>query len=311
MAKSSADSGGGKNPKPLLPNFGLNPIKVGVPESLKAPAPKPGDKNFIGPVAPKQPTKSPVSADAAERKANAASSLAKANDAAAALRKLTGGQTLTAAEKKILNIGGKPATASKSSGTKAAPKTPVSNTKSKKPAVQPQKPQTKLPADSSGEGNGVSATPSAPASTSSYSPPTAKAATPDLIQLNEEAFPVEMMTDLLFEDIGGTELLNFARHDLVNGIDIKYHQISNLDKIETIYGAAKLISLQETSEHIFSKFPLKRYQYVPNKTDDPSGFNNPVYLDSDGNLVIELENLTNSNQIEIEFQAADTNDIIY
>lgn len=161
-------------------------------------------------------------------------------------------------------------------------------------------------------GTGVSAVPESPNSSGgNTAPQTAKAATPDLIQLNEEAFPVDAITDLLFEDLGGTELLNFARHDLVNGIDIRYHQISNLDKIETIYGAAKLISLQETSEQIFSKYPLKRHQYVPNSTDDPSGFNSPLYLDADGNLIIELSGITNSNQIEIEFQAADTNDIMY
>jgi spore coat assembly protein SafA len=166
--------------------------------------------------------------------------------------------------------------------------------------------------DESSSGGGTSATPNTPGSTSSGSEkPTAKAATPDLIQLNEEAFPVDAIADLMFEDLGGTEILNFARHDLVNGIDIKYHQISNLDKIESIYGASKLISLQETSEQIFSKYPLKRYKYVPNTTDDPSGFNSPLYLDADGNLIVELGGLTNSNQIEVEFQAADTNDIMY
>lgn len=140
---------------------------------------------------------------------------------------------------------------------------------------------------------------------------TYKPASPDLIQLQEEEFPVEIITDLLFEDIGGTEILNLARHDLVSGIDIKYQQISNLSKIETVYGGANLIALQNTSEQVFSKYPLRRYQFIPTVTDDPSGLNSHVYLDAAGDLVIELINIDNSYQIEVEFQAADINDIIY
>lgn len=140
---------------------------------------------------------------------------------------------------------------------------------------------------------------------------TYKPATPDLIQLQEEEFPIEVITDLLFEDIGGTEILNIARHDLVSGIDIRYQQISNLAKIENIYGGANLIALQNTSEQVFSKYPLRRYQFIPTVTDDPSGLNSHVYLDASGNLIIELINIDNSYQIEVEFQAADINDIIY
>ena len=198
----------------------------------------------------------------------------------------------------------------KPTNKKTTTKTPTNNKKLTQVPTQPLPPTDE---DTTGSGD-ISATPYSPSSPTTGtqdSGNTAKAATPDLILLKEEAFPVEVMTDLLFEDIGGTEILNFARHDLVDGIDIKYHQISNLDKIETIYGGTNLISLQNTSEQVFGKYPLKRYQYVPDKTDDPSGFNGTAYLDAEGNLIFELYNLGNSHQIEIEFQAADTNDIIY
>jgi hypothetical protein len=157
----------------------------------------------------------------------------------------------------------------------------------------------------------VSILPATPATSSSATQPETKAATPDLIQLNEEAMPIEAITDLLFEDIGGTEILNIARHDLINGIDIKYQQISNLVKIENIFGGSNLIGVQNPIEQTFGRFALKRYQYVPATTDDPSGLDNHIYVDESGNVNLELHNLEDNMQIEIEFKAADTTDIIY
>jgi hypothetical protein len=141
--------------------------------------------------------------------------------------------------------------------------------------------------------------------------PQVKAATPDLIQITEDGMAIEVITDLLFEDLGGTEILNIARHDLVNGIDVRYQQISNLAKIQSTFGGPNLISIQNSIEQIFNRFPLKRYQYVPTKTDDPSGLNRHLYADASGNIIIELDGLEDTMQIEIEFKAADTTDIIY
>lgn len=150
-----------------------------------------------------------------------------------------------------------------------------------------------------------------PVSKAVTSQPEVKAATPDLIQITEEGMSVEVITDLLFEDIGGTEILNVARHDLINGIDIKYQQISNLAKIKSTFGGNNLINMQNPIEQIFNKFALKRYQYIPEITEDPSGLDNHVYLDTSGNLNIELINLAENMQIEIEFKTASTTDIIY
>lgn len=158
----------------------------------------------------------------------------------------------------------------------------------------------------------VAPAPAASSQTSRPSPqPEVKAATPDLIQITEEGMAIEVITDLLFEDIGGTEILNISRHDLINGIDVRYQQISNLAKIQSTYGGANLISIQNPIERIFDRFALKRYQYVPTNTDDPSGLNNHMYVDPSGGINIELYNLEDNMQIEIEFKAADTTDIMY
>jgi hypothetical protein len=322
MAKASESGGKSKSnsvAKPLLPL--LNNVKTGVPASLKPPSQsvKYATADSARYAAQEQAAKnakiSPTNiADSTDRKQQAAQ-LTKAKAAQAALSKLTGGQKLNDAEKKILNIKS-PA----KKDTKPTTKKPTTNTKKKKVVNN----TTANSGNSSGTGSsdstdsfddnvtGVGSVPDSPSpSVTQEDPKTYKPASPDLIMLEEEAFPVEVITDLLFEDIGGTEILNFARHDLISGIDIKYQQISNLAKIDTIYGGANLIALQNTSEQVFKKYPLGRYDFTPEITDDPSGFNSPVYLDAAGNLVVELKNIDNSYQIEIEFQSAKTNDIIY
>lgn len=319
MAKASESGGKSKSSsvaKPLLPL--LNNVKTGVPASLKPPSQsvKYSTADSARYAAQEQAAKnakiSPTNiADNTDRKQQAAK-LAKAKAAQAALSKLTSGQKLSDAEKKILNI--------KSPAKKDPVKTtkkPTTTTKKKK-VVKNTGPK---PGSSTGTGSSdssdddvtsVGPVPDSPSpSVTEEDPKTYKPASPDLIMLEEEAFPVEVITDLLFEDIGGTEILNFARHDLISGIDIKYQQISNLAKIDTIYGGANLIALQNTSEQVFKKYPLGRYDFTPEITDDPSGFNSPVYLDAAGNLIVELKNIDNSYQIEIEFQSAKTNDIIY
>jgi len=77
----------------------------------------------------------------------------------------------------------------------------------------------------------VSATPDIPdiqSTTSSSARSGIKIATPDIVQFDESAIPVDAMTNLLFENIGGQEILGVARNDIVNGQDVSYNLISNL-----------------------------------------------------------------------------------
>ena len=55
-----------------------------------------------------------------------------------------------------------------------------------------------------------------------------KVATPDLILKDADVIDVDIMTDLIFEDIGGYELATISRHDLVNGQEVIYSPIKNL-----------------------------------------------------------------------------------
>lgn len=79
----------------------------------------------------------------------------------------------------------------------------------------------------------------------------------DTILFNEEATPVEIMADILFENIGGQELINIARNDTVNGQQVIYQPIKNLNTIQQQYNPNNIVSLQATSDKYFQNFSIK------------------------------------------------------
>ena len=154
----------------------------------------------------------------------------------------------------------------------------------------------------------VSPTPAAVTSTptaSSASTTQVKSATKDIIIFDDEAIPVALMADLIFEDIGGQELINIARRDTVNGQKISYQPIKNLSSIEQQYNPNNIVSLQSTSDKYFANFPIKLDDKIPETGGGTGG--DYVYIDTvTGNLVVEAVNLELDEQIEIQIARSGT-----
>jgi hypothetical protein len=113
------------------------------------------------------------------------------------------------------------------------------------------------------------------------------------------------MSDLIFEDIGGHELINIARNDIINGQDISYQPIKNLTSVQQQYNPNNILSVQSTSDKYFSNFAIKLENKVPNVGNGPFGSN--VYLDTaNGSLVVEAINLEADEQIEVEITLSGT-----
>ena len=105
----------------------------------------------------------------------------------------------------------------------------------------------------------VSATPQTPSSTSvSNKIPASpvKTAPIDTVLFNDDSMSIEIMADLIFEDIGGHELINIARNDIINGQQISYTPIKNLGLIQQKYNPNNILGLQATSEKYFANFPI-------------------------------------------------------
>ena len=135
--------------------------------------------------------------------------------------------------------------------------------------------------------------------------PPVKTAPIDTVLFNDDEVPIEVMSDLIFEDIGGHELINIARNDIINGQDISYQPIKNLTSIQQQYNPNNILSVQSTSDKYFSNFAIKLENKTPNVGNGPFGSN--VYLDPlTGNMVVDAINLESDEQIEIEITLSGT-----
>jgi hypothetical protein len=164
-----------------------------------------------------------------------------------------------------------------------------------------------------------------------------KIATPDLILKEADVLTVDIMTDLVFEDIGGYELATISRHDLVNGQKVIYTPIKNLTDLYLQYNPNNVLRLQ-SSDSFFKSLSLSIFNHLPvcgtgytisaplPPADDPGYIEKDlnkwiktpncksVYVDPiTGDLVINLINVKENEQAEVEILTAGNifNDTIY
>jgi hypothetical protein len=146
----------------------------------------------------------------------------------------------------------------------------------------------------------ISATPNQPQSIRvSINKPDVKVATPDLILFDDSLVPIDVMSELLFESIGGQELINVSRTDMLNGSDVLYQPIKNISSLQYQYNPQNILGLQSGSNTYFKNFTIKFEEKVPTVGNGPDG--SPVYIDqSTGNLVIDVVNLSTDEKIEVQ-----------
>ena len=145
-----------------------------------------------------------------------------------------------------------------------------------------------------------------------------KIATPDLLIFGEQVVAIEIMTDLIFEDIGGFELATISRHDLVNGQKVIYAPIKNLTDLYLQYNPNNVLRLQSSDSYfkslalsIFNHLPVcgNGYDLVGTDPDLTKRTKVPncksVYIDPiTGDLVINLVNVKEGEQAEVEILTA-------
>ena len=125
-----------------------------------------------------------------------------------------------------------------------------------------------------------------------------KVASPDIIIFDNEQIEVDAIADLLFEDIGGQELINIARNDIINGQSVIYHPIKNVAQLANKYNPQNILYIPQTAYSFFNNFPLKFVNYIPNRGKGLNG--ESTYLDESGNLVINLINIKPNEEVEVQ-----------
>jgi hypothetical protein len=143
-----------------------------------------------------------------------------------------------------------------------------------------------------------------------------KIATSDLIIQDSEGMSIEIMTDLIFEDIGGQELATISRHDLVNGQKVLYAPIKNLTDLYLQYNPNNILRLQQ-SDSFFKSLSIAILDHLPvcgNGYDIIENLLEPdknkwtkvpncksIYVDPiSGDLIINLVNLKDGVQAEVQ-----------
>lgn len=138
-----------------------------------------------------------------------------------------------------------------------------------------------------------------------------KIATPDLLIFGEQAVAIEIMTDLIFEDIGGFELATISRHDLINGQLVIYTPIKNLTDLYLQYNPNNVLRLQ-SADSFFKSLAISIPNYLPrygngyDVVDGVKVYNGKsIYVDPiSGDLVINLINTKENEQVEVEILTA-------
>ena len=146
----------------------------------------------------------------------------------------------------------------------------------------------------------VSSTPNLPTTSPTVATPkpAVKPATTDIILYKDETTPIELMTDLIFENIGGQELINIVRADALNGINVSYVPIKNLTSLFFQYNPQNILALQDADRNYFKKFPIDFGKRVPICGTGPNC--SIVYIDpTTGDLIINVINMGKGEQVEV------------
>ena len=142
-----------------------------------------------------------------------------------------------------------------------------------------------------------------------------KPATPDLILRDINGTPIEFLTDLLFEQVGGQEILSISRSDTIAGQNLIYSPIKNISNINLSYNSKNLFQLNGSWEEYFSNFEIKLENHLLQIGDGPNG--EVVYVDSSNPLqpllVVCVENVPNGLEVEVQVMSKGqlVSDIIY
>ena len=135
-----------------------------------------------------------------------------------------------------------------------------------------------------------------------------KIATPELLNFSDSTLTEDVMVDLIFEDIGGQEIINVVRNDIINGQNVTYQLVKNLSDLAYQYRSENIVPLSRTDKDYFKNFAISIYTKTPecgsgyDILDDVEVPNcKYVYVDPNtGDLVIDLINLKPEEQVEVQ-----------
>jgi len=123
---------------------------------------------------------------------------------------------------------------------------------------------------------------------------------PDIVILDTETISPELLIQLEYENVSGTELINISRSDIIDGRQVVYSPIKNLSSLRRKYNPNNIIAISSNSQSIFSKYLIDLIE---------RGITEP-YFDENGDLVVEIEEILDDEVIEVEVDVSGTIDTV-
>ena len=137
-------------------------------------------------------------------------------------------------------------------------------------------------------------------------------------------YDAEYISQILFENLSAVELSIRERHDTIEGINQRYSIVSNLSEIRKRYEITKQLTVMDKFRpltkiftiDIESKIPQEdyielegldsTYKYINENNIIIEREKGYYYIDTNGDLVIELVNLERSQEVEIQIATSGT-----
>ena len=140
----------------------------------------------------------------------------------------------------------------------------------------------------------------------------------DIFNLDNQTFNTAEIEQVLFEEIGGTELINLTRHDTVDGLNVYYSIISDLSKINIEYDASFILTGVSSYERYSSQYPINLFEKIPTDSYiDQNYFGLPdvnigpnIYVSDDNKVNIEFDALESDRIIQVYFMKNATINIV-
>jgi hypothetical protein len=134
-----------------------------------------------------------------------------------------------------------------------------------------------------------------------------KTPTRDVVTFVESNFSAEGIANLLFEQIGGIELISMVRRDTVEGQNPYYTVISNLSNIKKEFDPTQIISRQKPNQSLFDIYSIDINNKIPNDLYlERNNLTNFFYIDTNGDFIIELDNMLADELVELEIAQGGT-----
>lgn len=110
----------------------------------------------------------------------------------------------------------------------------------------------------------VSATSNSPTAVKITKPQeSVKVASTDLLLVTNNSLPVDTIADLIFDDIGGQEIINLSRTDLISGVNNSYQIVSDSLQLKNGYNSKNLIPMPGQSDFFFKSQGIDLYGHLP------------------------------------------------